>query len=55
MALTTDLLPPQLVPARDHLPPQLGPDEGVLLNLLSVIGPRSPHERSLSPYVSAAG
>ena len=32
MALTTDLLPRQLVPVRDHLPPRLGPREGVLLH-----------------------
>jgi glycerol-3-phosphate responsive antiterminator len=36
VALTTDLLPSQLVPARDHLPPRLGPDEGVLLHSTSL-------------------
>jgi glycerol-3-phosphate responsive antiterminator len=32
VALTTDLLPSRLVPVRDHLPPRLGADEGVLLH-----------------------
>ena len=32
MELTTALLPPQLVPVRDHLPHRLGADEGILLH-----------------------